>query len=231
VAAVKEEVRAALANRDAAWDAFLADKQAKIAAARDQIEETRARVAAVKEEVRAALANRDAAWDAFLADKQAKIAAARADGQVPRGLALLEDDIAAGPPALGRRKQVFVRNLQDINRRNADADDLLAFGINDFTHLSAKEFKDVYLTSVLPSAGAWGGGQAARLGERPLAVGRGRRGCLDAVLWPKPRLNTQNAPAPAPNPQISPWAVGPASCCRRRVFCSATSRWPSPSAL
>jgi hypothetical protein len=66
---------------------------------------------------------------------------------------------------------VFLRNLRDINRRNAESGDTLAFGINDFTHLSAKEFKRIYLSSLPPAGIAGSCEPSARVvGTRPKGI-------------------------------------------------------------
>jgi hypothetical protein len=123
------------------------------------LESTRARVAAGKLEAQAALNDPDAAWEAYLAGQRAQIAAAQASPsaarELPERLAVLAADASAGAPGLARRKRVFLRNLRDINRRNAESGDTLAFGINDFTHLTDKEFQRIYLSS-LPPAGIAG---------------------------------------------------------------------------
>jgi hypothetical protein len=122
-----------------------------------------AQVAVAKSEAKAALDSANATWQAYLANQQAQIAATKAslaagDGQLPQHLLVLEADVAAGPRALAKRKRVFMRNLEDINKLNAESGDLLAFGVNDFTHLTDREFKKIYLSSFIPPTGAdWGG--------------------------------------------------------------------------
>ena len=152
-----------------------------------EVSATLAQVAADKEAAKAALANPDAAWDAFLASQQTQIAAAKASSAgdpLPQHLSVLDADIAAGPRALGKRKQVFVRNLRGINKRNGGSGDMLAFGVNNFTALSAKEFKKIYLSSIIPptgwGAGSLGAGALPQLGfcsglRRPVGSGATRR--------------------------------------------------------
>ncbi|GBF93717.1 hypothetical protein Rsub_06820 [Raphidocelis subcapitata] len=114
----------------------------------------REEVATAKAEAKAALDNADATWQSYLAAQQSQIAEAKASagdgGELPKSLSVLAADGDAGARALARRKAVFLRNLRDINRRNAKSGDMLVFGVNNFTHLSAKEFKDIYLSSVFP---------------------------------------------------------------------------------
>ncbi|RVE49207.1 hypothetical protein evm_006099 [Chilo suppressalis] len=49
-----------------------------------------------------------------------------------------------------RRLQVFTKNLEIINRKNADENESAVFGVNQFSDLSDEEFKAIYL-NYLPS--------------------------------------------------------------------------------
>ena len=185
-------------------------------------------VAAGKEEAKAALANADATWGAYLAAQRTQIAAASAEaGALPKSLEVLRRSAASGDAALARRKRIFIRNLKDIVRRNARSGDELVFGVNNFTHLSPKEFRDAYLTSF----GHQGKAARARachlpsLTTRPvrgaLAAGQPRAAagaiarcrvccCTEPYLLPsqqQARLHPTNPPAHPPAPPAPPTPV------------------------
>jgi hypothetical protein len=115
-----------------------------------------ASIAAAKAEVEAALADPGAAFDAHVMRHAATLAAtARDEGggaaTPPEALQLLATDAAGPPEARSARRAIFEANLRRISKLNAELGPNAAVGINEFAHLSDKEFERMHLTKLKTS--------------------------------------------------------------------------------